>query len=73
MLRTPLYPSDLTDSQWVLIEPLLPPPAKTGRPEAHPRRAIAAAILYMARAGGSWRQLPTDYPPWQTVYWHFSR
>ena len=73
MPRARLYPSDLTDSQWALIEPLLPPPAQTGRPEAHPRRDIIDAILYGARAGGSWRQLPADYPPWQTVYWHFAR
>lgn len=45
----------------------------TDRPEAHPRRDIVDAILYVARAGGSWRQLPVDYPLWQTVYWHFAR
>lgn len=68
MPRSHLYPSDLTNAQWALIEPLLPPPAPTGRPQAHPRRDIIDAVLYVARAGGSWRQLPTDYPPWQTVY-----
>src|SRR5512143_3694461 len=73
MLPTSRYPSDLTDSQWALIERLPPPPAETGRPEEHPRRNIVDRILYVAWAGGSWRQLPGDYPPWQTVYWHFAR
>lgn len=73
MPRSRHYPSDLTDSQWALVEPLLPAPAHLGRPEEHPRRDIVDAILYVARSGGSWRQLPADYPPWQTVYWHFAR
>ncbi len=68
MPRARLYLSDLTDSSWALIEPRLPPPAETGRPEAHPRCDIVDAILYMARSGGAWRQPPADYPPWQTVY-----
>jgi transposase len=71
MARRRHYPSDLTDEQWELIEPLL---RKTGgRPEKHPRRAIVDAILYVVRTGCSWRQLPADFPPWQTVYWYFGR
>ncbi len=67
------YPSDLTDQQWELIVPLLPPVKTGGRPEKHPRRAIVDAILYVVRTGCSWRQLPSDFPPWQTVYWYFVR
>jgi transposase len=67
------YPSDLTDQQWGLIVPLLPPVKTGGRPEKHPRRAIVDAILYVVRTGCSWRQLPSDFPPWQTVYWYFVR
>lgn len=67
------YPSDLTDQQWALVEPLLPPPRVGGRPEKHPRRELVNAILYLVRTGCSWRQLPTDFPPWETVYWHFAR
>jgi transposase len=67
------YPSDLTDRQWELVEPLLPLVKTGGRPEKHPRRAIVNAILYVVRTGCSWRQLPTDFPPWQTVYWYFVR
>jgi transposase len=44
-----------------------------GRHEAHPRREVVNAILYLLRTGCSWRQLPKDFPPWETVYWHFAR
>jgi transposase len=71
MSRRRAYPSDLTDAQWALIEPLLPPPRRGGRPEKHPRRAIVDAVLYVVRTECSWRQLPADFPPWQTVYWYF--
>ncbi|MER7503621.1 IS5 family transposase [Nonomuraea pusilla] len=67
------YPSDLTDEQWELIEPLLPEPNTGGRPEKHPRREIVNAILYVVRSGCPWRYLPTDLPPWQTVYWYFQQ
>jgi transposase len=73
MDRQPRYPSDLTDAQWAVIEPLLPPASTGGRPEKHPRRAIVDAILYVVRTGCSWRQLPVDFPPWPTVYWYFVR
>lgn len=62
------YPSDLTDAQWALVGPLLPPPKTGGRPEEHPRRELVNAILYHVRAGGAWRMLPKSFPPWQTVY-----
>jgi transposase len=67
------YPSDVTAKQWLLIEPLLPPPNTGGRPEKHPRREIVNAIFYVLRTGCAWRQLPHDLPPWQTVYWYFKR
>ncbi len=69
------YPSDLTDTEWAVVEPLLPPVSKDGRNEAHPRREIVDAIFYIAHSGCSWRSLPKDFPPWETVYgfvtrWH---
>jgi transposase len=67
------YPSDTCDEQWAIIEPLLPPVRTGGRPEKHARRAVVDAILYVVRAGCSWRQLPADFPPWQTVYWYFNQ
>ena len=71
MSRRRTYPSDLTDAQWAIIEALLPPPRRDGRPEKHPRPAIVDAILYVVRTGCSWRQLQSGFPPWQTVYWYF--
>src|SRR4051812_22944380 len=73
MTRRSRYPSDTSDEQWALVEPLLPPVKTGGRPEKHPRRAIVDAILYVVRAGCSWRQLPADFPPWQTVYWYLNQ
>jgi putative transposase len=69
------YPSDLTDEQWQVLRPLLPPPAPTGRKPID-RRWILNAILYVVRTGCQWRQLPKDFPPWKTVYtvfWRFRR
>ena len=73
MERVRRYPSDLTDGQWEIIEPMLPLPKWMGRPEKHPRRAVIDAILYVVRTGCAWRYLPVDFPPWQTVYAHFTR
>ncbi|WP_445942280.1 IS5 family transposase [Pseudonocardia sp. T1-2H] len=73
MERRTRYPSDASDEQWALIEPLLPEAKTGGRPEKHPRRALVDAILYVVRTGCAWRQLPADFPPWQTVYWYFNR
>ena len=68
------YPSDLTDAQWQVIAPHLPPevPGRRGRPRIWPLRAIVEAILYLDRAGCAWRYLPADYPPWPTVYGYFA-
>jgi transposase len=67
------YPSDLTDEQWELIEPLLPklPRGPAGRPRNYDRREIVNAILYLNRSGCSWRMLPSDLPYWKTVYHYF--
>jgi transposase len=67
------YPSDLTDEQWEIVEPMLPLIKSPGRIPKHPRRAMVDAILYVVRSGCSWRQLPVDFPPWQTVYWQFQQ
>jgi len=68
------YPSDLTDAQWQVIAPHLPPevPGHRGRPRVWPLRVIIDAILYVDRAGCAWRYLPSDYPPWRTVYGYFA-
>lgn len=70
MERTP-YPTDLTDEQWKLIEPLLPPAKPGGRPRETDLREVFNALLYLNRGGCSWRMLPHEFPPWQTVYDYF--
>ena len=67
------YPTDLTDEEWLLIEPLLPAPAKRGRRRSVALREVMNAIRYVVRTGCGWRMLPRDLPPWQTVYWWFRR
>ncbi len=66
------YPSDLSDAEWRLLEPLFPP-CRRGRPPKWPRRLLADAIFYLLRSGCPWRMLPREYPPWRTVYSHFRR
>jgi len=62
-----LYASDLTDREWALLEPLLPPESPVGRPRLHSLRIILNAIFYELRTGGAWRFLPQEWPPWKTV------
>ena len=70
MERKP-YPTDLTDAQWQLIEPLLPPAKSGGRPRKTDLREVLNAIFYLNRAGCQWRMLPHEFPPWKTVYNYF--
>ena len=65
------YPSDLTDQEWDLLAPLLASYERRGRPPKWPARRIADAVFYLLRSGCAWRMLPREYPPWQTVYYHF--
>jgi len=57
------YPSDLTNEQWKLIEPLLPPSKTGGRPRSTDLRQMVNGILYLVRTGCSWQMLPRDFPP----------
>jgi putative transposase len=65
------YPSDLTDAQWPLLEPLIPPPRPGGRPRKTAVREVVNALFYLTREGCTWRALPHDFPPWKTVYNYF--
>ena len=67
------YPSDLSDAEWALLEPLLASPERRGRPPKWSTRRIADAVFYLLRSGCAWRMLPREYPPWQTVYYHFRK
>jgi putative transposase len=71
-MSTKPYPSDLTDSQWLLIAPLLPPARPGGRPRKTDVRAVVNGIFYLNREGCTWRALPHDFPPWKTVYNYFA-
>jgi putative transposase len=66
------YPSDLTDEEWQLIEPLVPAPKSGGRPAKISRREIINALFYLSRNGVVWRALPHDLPNWSTVYQYYS-
>ena len=74
--RSRRYPSDMSEAQWAVIEPLLPTPGwlagRGGRRTKHCRREIVDAILYVVDNGIKWRALPADFPPWSTVYNHFA-
>ena len=65
------YPSDVTDEQWRLIAPSIPPPKPGGRPRTVDLREVINAVLYLNRTGCSWRQLPHDFPPWGTVHSYY--
>jgi putative transposase len=67
------YPSDLTDAQWALIEPYIPPEPGGGRPRKTDVRDALDAILYLLRTGCQWRYLPRDFPPKSTVWRYFDR
>lgn len=71
--KTKRYPTDLTDEEWERVQPLLPNPPKRGRKVSVDLREMLNAIRYLARSGGGWRMLPTEFGPWQTVYWWFRR
>ena len=72
MSRQP-YPSDLSDAEWLLIEPLLPPPKPGGRRRSVNMRDVLNGLFYLNRTGCSWRSLPHAMPPKNTVYEYFSR
>ncbi|CAL4868170.1 IS5 family transposase ISRl2 [Asticcacaulis sp. MM231] len=65
------YPSDMTEQEWSLLAPLLPPAKRGGRPRTTSMRAVVNAILYIASSGCQWRMLPKDFPPMTTVQGYF--
>ena len=65
------YPSDLSDSEWKILEPLLAAEKEGGRHRGYARREVINALQYLIRGGGAWRSLPHDLPHWQSVYDYF--
>ena len=70
-MSTQLHPTDLTDSQWDIIQELIPPAKSGGRPRSLDMRMVVNAILYVVVGGIQWRMLPREYPKWQSVYSYF--
>ncbi len=67
-----VYPSDLSDDEWALLEPLIPPEKPCGRPLVVHMRAVLSAIFHVLRSTCAWRMLPREYPPGSTVYGYFA-
>ncbi len=67
-MRHTNYTTDLSDVEWEILQPLIPPPRPGGRPRDMDCREILNAVFYVRGRGCGWRQLPLDLPPWQTVY-----
>jgi putative transposase len=66
------YPTDVSDKEWAVLEPLLPR-QDFGRPAQYAVRELINGIRYVLRSGCSWRMLPHDLPPWSTVYRYFRK
>ena len=66
-----IYPSDLSDAEWDCLQRFLPPRSPQGKLRRPPLRSIFNALFYLLRTGCPWRYLPSNFPPWQTVYYHY--
>ena len=67
------YPSDLTNEQWSLIKPKIPPAKPGGRPRTVNIREVVNGIQYLVRTGCAWRLLPHDFPAWGTVHYYYRK
>ena len=67
------YQTDLTDAQWALIEPIIPPQEGSGRPREVDLRRVLDALMYQDRTGCQWRMIPRDFPPSGTVRYYFDK
>ena len=65
------YPSDLTDGEWALVAPHIPPARRGGRWRSVDVRAVLEGLLYLLETGCQWRHLPKDFPPRSTVWAYF--
>jgi putative transposase len=67
------YKTDITDAQWQILEPLIPPAKTGGHPRTVNMREVVNGIFYVLRTGCGWEMLPHDLPPYSTVYHYFRR
>lgn len=67
------YKTDLSDAEWAIIRPLIPPEKPGGRPRSVDMREVLNAIFYLNKTGCSWEMLPKDFPPYSTVYYYHRR
>jgi transposase len=65
------YPSDVTDEEWAVVAPLIPPARSGGRKRDTDMRSVVDALMYILSTGCQWRALPKDFPPRGTVYNYF--
>jgi putative transposase len=71
MIDRKAYPSDLTDAEWEILEPLIPAISEEAVHVKYTRREIVNGILYVLRSGCPWRLMPHDLPAWGTVHDYF--
>ena len=67
------YPSDVSEREWAILEPLIPPAKPGGHPRTTNMREVINAILYLEQTGCQWRALPPEFPPWSTVRNYYNR
>ena len=65
------YPSDLTDAEWAIIEPMIPPAKRGGRKRSVNLREVLNGIFYILWTGCQWKALPKDLPPKSTAHYYF--
>jgi putative transposase len=68
-----IYPGDLSDQEWAILEPLIPAGKPGGRPREVDMRQVLNGIFYILRAGCAWRMLPREYPPRSRVSHYFAQ
>ena len=72
-MNTERYASDLTDREWAILEPFIPPAKEGGRPRRINMREVVNGIFYLLKTGCQWRMLPKDFPKWKTVNDYYSK
>ena len=71
-MKREAYPSDLSDEEWAILEPLIPVAKLGGRSRTTDLSEVLNAIFYVNKSGGQWRMLPHEFPKWQTVYYYYN-